>query len=384
LILSEKSLFSVSLVVPPCGTAEQVQQKTPNKNTLENTMKTNKDLNEILSTSFADVIGMEEAKRTARNNLAANFASRETPFPLRLESPVVLAPAGTGKTKLGLAWQQMMEKAGFETLAILPSVVRKLGGEWDELISFLTNDGARRSLFIDEAHELFASGRTVQLAKLGNLAMQALDGNRPDSQGVKFSDEITVQFHRANFQIILATNFPGKMPEALAGKSGRAKQIILPLYTEEESAQIAARMLENVGIRACEDSLRALGRVSRGSARPLEHLTAELRTLAILAEKSTVNKADILRAMINVGLFPMGFNSSEISVLQFLQSPSTQQTLAARFPHLDLPTLRGFFGHAFGNGLVAKTNGGFSLSDKGRRYFVDSKNAGFPVPALNK
>lgn len=342
-------------------------------------MNTQANIQTIIESSFSSLIGMNDAKARIADNIIVNQKAGK-----KLLSATVLAPAGTGKTKLGIAWQSALSQVGFDTLHILPSQVRKLGGEWDSVISFLTNDRAPRSLFIDEAHELFQSGRTVQLAKLGALAMSALDGNRPDSQAIPFSDEISVRFHRSEFNIILATNFPGKMPEALAGKSGRAPQIILPLYTEAESAQIAHRMLSAMGIRACEDSLRALGRVARGSARPLEHLTAQLETIAVKGDKETVNKSDILSAMISCGLFPLGFNASEISVLHFLQSPSVQSTVSARFPHLDNQTLRNFFGHALGNGLVGKTNGGMTLSDKGRRYFAESKKAGFPVPELAK
>lgn len=342
-------------------------------------MKNINEIETIIAKSFDGVVGMTDAKARVSDNLIVNQKAGKS-----LLSATVLAPAGTGKTRFGIAWQSALSACGFDTLHILPSQVRKLGGEWDSLIAFLTNDRAPRSLFIDEAHELFQAGRTVQLAKLGALGMSALDGNRPNSQDIPFSDEISVRFHRAEFNIILATNFPGKMPEALAGKSGRAPQIILPLYTEAESAEIAYKMLLAMGIRACEDSLRTLGRVARGSARPLEHLTAQLETIAVKNDKETVNKADILQAQISCGIFPLGFNASEIAVLHFLQSPNVQSTVTARFPHLDAQTLRNFFGHALGNSLVGKTNGGMALSDKGRRYFAESIKAGFPVPALNK
>lgn len=337
------------------------------------------EVNAIIETTFADVVGMHDAKKRVADNIRCNAIAGKN-----LLSATALAPAGTGKSKFCIAWQSALAKLGFETLHILPSQVRKLGSKWDETISFLTNDTARRSLFIDEGHEIFASGRTVQLAKLGSLAMSALDGNRPDCDAIPFSDEISVRFHRAEFNLILATNFPGKMPQALAGKDGRCPQIILPLYTEEQSAEIAHKMLAKKGIRACEDSLRALGRVARGTARPLEHLTAQLETIATLARKETVNKTDILSAMISCGLFPLGFNRAEIDVLHFLQTPNIQSTLAARFPHLDVQTLREFFGHALGNGLIGKTNGGMTLTTAGRRYFVESAKIGFPLPALAK
>jgi Holliday junction resolvasome RuvABC ATP-dependent DNA helicase subunit len=329
-----------------------------------------------IAAPFNNLIGMEAAKAVLVDNLAANSTGK-----VPLLSAVILAPAGTGKTALAKALCKAREVSGAAVLEILPSAVRKLGAAWDEVVNFLAAPGPK-TLFIDEAHELFTPGRTVQLAKLGSLCMAALDGNRPDNQAIKFSDELEIQFHRHSCQIILATNFPGKMPEALAGKSGRAFRLELPLYSDGEVAQIAHLMLSAKGIAGNEDSLASLARVARGSARPLEHLTAALFTRAVLAGKATVNKADILAAMITCGLFPLGFSREEIKCLEFLKNANTQAVLAARFPNLDSPTLRAFMAHGLGNGLIGKTNGGFSLTDKGRRYFTDCAALKFPVPVL--
>ena len=336
---------------------------------------TPKDISFIVA-PFAALVGMDAAKSIAIDNIHANQKGN-----VPLLSPVILAPAGTGKTAFSLAWQSAMENTGAETMAILPSQIRRLGKEWDALINFLVRPG-RKSLFIDEAHELFTTGRTVQLAKIGSLAMAALDGNRPDWQDVKLSDEISIGFDRRECQIILATNFPGKMPEALAGKSGRSFRLELPLYSDREIAEIAGLMLTAKGIKGNEDSLSSLARVARGSARPLEHLTAALYTRAVLAGKATVNKEDILAAMITCGLFPLGFSREEIRCLEALKTASTLSVIAARFPNLDSVTLKTFMSHALGHSLVGKTNGGFVLTDKGRRYFSECAALKFPVPAL--
>lgn len=329
-----------------------------------------------IAESFAPLVGMEGAKSVLIDNLAAN-AKGNVP----LISPIIIAPAGTGKTALALAQLNARESTGADVMTVLPSAVRKLGKEWDAVVNFLVAPGPK-SLFIDECQELYAPGRTVQLAKLGSLCMSALDGNRPDFQSVKFSDELSIGFNRQECQIILATNFPGKMPEALAGKSGRAFRLELPLYSDSEVAQIAHLMLTAKGITGNEESLSALARVARGSARPLEHLTAALFTRAVLANKSTVNKADILAAMITCGLFPLGFSKEEIKCLEFLKNANPQSVLAARFPNLDSPSLKTFMAHGLGNGLIGRTNGGFALTDKGRRYFVECAALKFPVPVL--
>lgn len=339
-------------------------------------MKTQFDISTACA-PFASLIGMDAAKSVIIDNIHANQIGR-----VALLSAVILAPAGTGKTALALKWLESAENCGANTLHVLPSEVRKLGKEWDALTNFLCLPG-RKFLFIDEAHELFQSGRTVQLAKLGSLCMAALDGNRPDLQSVRFSDELEIQFNRHECQIILATNFPGKMPEALAGKAGRAFRLEIPLYTDAEIAEIAKLMLAAKGITGNEESLTALAKVARGSARPLEHLTAALFTRAVLAGKSTVNKADILAAMITCGLFPLGFSKEEIRCLEFMRTANTQAVLAARFPNLDSASLRAFMSHGLGNGLIGKTNGGFALTDKGRRYFTECASLKFPVPSLS-
>ncbi len=338
-------------------------------------MKTQINIAEIAS-PFNALIGMDGAKTVLVDNIHANAIGN-----VPLISPVILAPAGTGKTALAEAHCKARALAGADVLTVLPSAIRKLGGAWDELVSFLCGYGPK-TLFIDECHELFAPGRTVQLAKLGSLCMAALDGNRPDHQTVKFSDEMEISFNRQECQILMATNFPGKMPEALAGKSGRAFRLELPLYSDSEVAQIAHLMLTAKGIKGNEESLASLARVARGSARPLEHLTAALFTRAVLAGKHTVNKEDILAAMVTCRLFPLGFSSEEIKCLEFLKNANTQAVLAARFPNLDGPSIKTFMAHALGNALVGKTNGGFTLTDKGRRYFVECAAMKFPVPVL--
>ncbi len=349
----------------------------PNPPAFHYIMSTSKkiDMSEIAA-PFNVLIGMDAQKTILIDNLAANMIGS-----VPLLSMVFLAPAGTGKTALGKALCKAREVAGADTMEILPSAVRKLGGAWDDLVNFLCQPGPK-TLFIDEAHELFQSGRTVQLAKLGSLCMSALDGNRPDYQTVKFSDELEISFNRQECQIVLATNFPGKLPEALAGKSGRAFRLEIPLYSDAEVAGIAHLMLSSKGITGNEESLTALARVARGSARPLEHLTAALFTRAVLAGKTTVNKSDILAAMVTCGLFPLGFSREEIRCLEFLKNANTQAVLAARFPNLDGPSIKTFMAHGLGNGLIGKTNGGFALTDKGRRYFTDCAALKFPVPVL--
>jgi Holliday junction resolvasome RuvABC ATP-dependent DNA helicase subunit len=329
-----------------------------------------------IASPFNSLIGMDSSKAVLVDNLAANQTGR-----VPLLSMVVLAPAGTGKTALCKALCKARAASGAAVLEILPSAVREKGKPWDAVVNFLAAPGPK-TLFVDEAHELYDIKRTVQLAKLAALCMGALDGNRPDNQNVKFSNELEIGFNRHECQIVLATNFPGKMPEALTGKSGRAFRLELPLYSDGEIAQIAHLMLSEKGIKGNAESLESLARVARGSARPLEHLTGALFTRAVLEGKSTVNKEDIQKAMVTCSLFPMGFSKEEVRCLHFLQSANTQAVLAARFPNLDTGSLRNFMSHALGNGLIGKTNGGFILTDKGRRYFTDCLALKFPVPVL--
>jgi Holliday junction resolvasome RuvABC ATP-dependent DNA helicase subunit len=178
---------------------------------------------------------------------------------------------------------------------------------------------------------------------------------------------------------MFATNFPGKLPEALGGQSGRAPRVELELYNEEQLKRILLNMLDAEKIRACEESLGIVARCGRGTARPLENVTRKLATnlLASGGEKRTVNKVDIFQALIDCQMFPLGYSMAEIEVLQSLTRPMTQQVVLARFPKLDLETWRKFLGYGMGNAHVGKDNGGFVLADKGRRYLQSLNKEGF-------
>lgn len=326
---------------------------------------------DIKSACFNHIIGQTQAVRQLIQSVMAVINGHGDLF-----SGLLLAPAGTGKTALLKAYgAALVEFCQIPSLVVTPQEFRRLGDSWNELLKLL--DGGRYFLAIDECHELY-TGKTVQTAKIASFAMRALDGNYKGG-GIKLSDELIVDFSRKHCSIMLATNFPGKLPEALGGTSGRAERLELALYSEDELKRILLNMLGAKKIRACEESLGIVARCGRGTARPLEHVTRKLDTnLLAEGDKRTVNKADIFTALKDCQMFPLGYARSEIDVLLGLENTAmTQQVVLARFPKLDLPSWRQFVGYAMGNCHVGKANGGFVVADKGRKYLEALRKEGF-------
>lgn len=346
-------------------------------------MSTIEKIVSVIKDAFDSLVGMTAAKNLARENILAN---KKDPSKKALLSPIILAPAGTGKTALAKAWQKEMRANGFKTIAFdSPAEFRKVSIEgqssrWEELLAFLVEPG-KKSIFIDEAHMLWErENRTVQYAKVCALCLKALDGNNKGIFSVQFSENTEVVIDRREFQIILATNFPKKLPEALGGKNGRLTQIHLELYSRSEIGKIASLMLAEKSLKANEESLCTFADVVRGSARPLEKLVEQLETRCINTGKSSINKEDIKFAMISLEWFPLGFNKIELKCLNYFNKTRSIKELEYGFPELDSGERKALQGYALVHGLIGKTNGGFGLTDKGRRYFSDLPKLGFTVP----
>lgn len=331
-----------------------------------------KPTKEIDLSPFNGIIGQSLAVRQFQQGVRAQVNGGNS------LSCLTLAPAGGGKTHLCNAFGRALEiNCGVAFHATTPTLFRRLGTEWDtvrELIAL-----GDYCLFIDECHELFESGATVQQKNLRSFLMRALDGNFSGGS-IQFGEDV-VNFSRKNCGVVMATNFPHKLPEAMRT---RATKIELELYSEAQLATIAAKMLENKGIRANEDSLKIMARCGRGTARIMEKMAEKLET-NLIAEggKSTANKADIFQALIDCQYYPRGFSQAEIEMLAFI-APSPRrlnqiETVCAKLGK----GVKASIAYALVTGFVYQTTGGFHLSDKGRRYFDDCAKAGFPVPELN-
>jgi Holliday junction DNA helicase RuvB len=295
----------------------------------------------------------------------------------KLISPLFLAPAGTGKTYLAQGYANALKSVfGLPVLFTSVAKIRKLGENWTELLTFLGQDGY--VLFLDEIHELWQKP-TAQNAKIIEFLRAAMDGNFRGGE-VEIGDGFTLNFDRRTCAIMGATNYPGVMSEAVRS---RFERVELDLYSEDELIAIIKMMLEREGLKACDESLRIAAKCGRGTARVPEKMVEKMVT-NLMADgwKSTINKSEIFQALVDSKYFPLGFDQSELETLCAMKNPASTSTLLAGNKKMDKDTLRDLIGYTLGLGMIAKVSGGFTLTDKGRRYFVDCGKEKFPVPAL--
>lgn len=343
-----------------------------------------KDALAKVTACFANIVGMHEI---VAELIKASMSYYNGGF---LVSPLLVAEAGKGKTRILMAWQQALEYLGLKVILAQPSEFRKSDDEmWIMVKGLITDPGRDYVLIIDEAHELWQSGATVQLKKIGSLCLKALDGNFPGG-GVPLGDNILAFFDQ-RCAIALATNFPARIPEAIGGKSGRAFKLVFPDYSANDLGKITKLLAKGKGISLDEKACKIIANCGRGTARPIEHVVKQLGLSLASGEKkkTEVSRADVLSALRALQMFPRGLSIDEVRLLQRCIGKAVPDRIQqAMFPSMDAGTLRkgraylmqdteGKDGAIDGQPLLVPVTGGFMTSDKGKRYLSDLKEAGF-------
>lgn len=331
---------------------------------------------------FSHIVGMEEQVAELIRSVMSFFNGGE------LVSILIEAEAGKGKTALLAAYAKALELVGITAIQVTPSEFRKSGDEtWAEIMNALCEQRHDYALLIDEGHELFANGATVQLKKIASFALKALDGNFKGGT-IRLGDNIIAEFHRKNCALALATNFPGRIPEAIRS---RAFRMILPDYSEKDLQKILLGMATKNGLTLAAETAKIIAKCGRGTARPMEQIVRQLNIQLASAErqKSTVNRDDVIDALRSLQMFPRGLNVNEVKLLErCAHNPVPDRIQQAMFPGSDAATLRksraylmlpteGKNGDLDGAPFLAPVTGGFMTTDKGKRYLDDCRKAGF-------
>ncbi len=313
---------------------------------------------------FASIIGQSPIVHALKESIAAHLNGGE------LVSPLLIAPAGTGKTAILSAYGHALKDTGKKVIICTATEFRKsTDALWSDICGMIDDAERGWALLIDEGQELFdAKVNTQQVSKIRALCMKALDGNFRGGD-IPLSDELIARFNRKNCVIGLATNYPGKLPEALRT---RAELMNLSLYNEAELIQILVQMLSKRELRGNEESLGIIARCGRGTARPMEQIARQLQRQndASGEGKSTVNKADIMNALRSLQMFPQGMSPTEMRIMsRMIENPTSDASVLAGFPNLDVTTWRLSRAHMLSRGFLEEA--------KGRKYKTSAKGARF-------
>lgn len=332
---------------------------------------------------FSPIIGMNEQKTQLIESCMSGYNGGE------FVSPYIEAEAGMGKTRLMQAYADALEIVGLYVLILQPNEFRKSGDAgWTQLINCLCERRTRYAVLIDEMHELFQAAATVQCKKIASFLLKALDGNFHGGS-VQLGDNIVANFNRKDCVIVGATNYPGRVPEAI---KSRAARMILPEYSVEDLRKILVMMIKSSGLTIDEKESKMIAKCGRGTARPMEKIVRQLGITLSSAQgdRKKVNRDDVLHALRQLQMYPRGLDRNEVLILQRCRtSPVADRIMQQMFPGMDVPALRRSRAYLMQetegiNGepdqpLLGPVTGGVQTTPKGNRYLAEIQKTGFAI-----
>jgi len=291
------------------GWRKVAPEKTTNQN---QKMKT--EIMKKIASAYAGIVGQS---RLVENRILAHTAHA-----MGSDAPtsfLLTGAAGLGKTaflKADLAARcesvAIRRERDAETLFLRsPQDVRLAGDAYFDLISQIeSGDG----VVIDELHEIDIRP-TVQTAKIKACLKALLDNGAGATRRVRLDDDTTIARHVGEIYFAAGTNFPERIKDGAAIISRFGGETPLALYSVDELTAILLMMAEANGLRIAENTVRLIAQCGRGTARPLESILAHLCRVAVVADKSTINRAEALDAMRSLELFPLGVSAREVSIM---------------------------------------------------------------------
>lgn len=326
---------------------------------------------------FSTVIG----QTTAKARLESAVQSAENGGPAL--SPLITGPKGNGKTHIAEAYCRGLEDIGFAVLRTQPDDIRTEDGARD-MFSLVTS-GDRFCIWIDETH-LLRDKETVWGKRARAMLMRLLDRNNHNKPILLVDDE-TATFNPTKGVFIATTNFPNKLDSSGAMQS-RFDSIQLDLYTEDELIGILELMLNAEGfVNLNEKTLRLIAQCGRGTARPMEKIVQQLSICHKASGKrqQTLNREEVLKALIMAQMFPLGVSHSEVEILiRARNKRMLDRTILAAIPSMDRIALRDSKGYLTESGFLHETSSGVQTTDRGGRFLESLKRDKFTLPTIRE
>jgi Holliday junction resolvasome RuvABC ATP-dependent DNA helicase subunit len=331
----------------------------------------------MLNPHFKNIVGQEIA--VTRLSESIESASKGG----TALSPLVMAPAGAGKSHIMRAYGDGLEEIGFNVLRFkTPQEFRQKDGNFTAIRDLILG-GGKWALLVDEAHEFMggvgAMGPTNQTKLIWAFVRKALE--KQDGRPISFDGENAVVFDRKENVVCLATNFPHMLDKSGAFQS-RCDSVHLELYSREELVKILHIMLKEAGFKPANDNtLMMIANCGRGTARPMERIVEQLKvSLAAAGGKETINRDDVIHALRLSKMLPMGVQPWEANLMvRCLKAPVRDNIIRAILPQIEVAEFRNSKGYLLGAGLMTQTTHGLQTSNNGQKYLAETKKLGFNV-----
>lgn len=269
-----------------------------------------------ISSAYAGYIGQSEIVQARIRAHSAFAAGGDSPCNL-----FVTGEAGLGKSALlerdcvarAVAAEYRFGEPCAPVLLESADEIRRAGDKYDTLIRAITNGcGA----VIDEIHEV-DNAPTNQTRRLKRILKCLLD-DRHDMRHVVLDDETEITLPREKVFFAVGTNFPCKIKDGKAIISRFKRETALQPYTFDEKMAIFTIMLKSCKLRMDERTASLIVKCSRNTIRPMRDIVEYLEQGAIIENKWTVNREEVLTAARVLKLFPYGLNETEVGMLVYI------------------------------------------------------------------
>jgi Holliday junction resolvasome RuvABC ATP-dependent DNA helicase subunit len=329
------------------------------------------DINEIkklIPTLFDKIIGQEAAKKKIFFYL--NSYLHTGIFP----NIIITAPKGQGKTTLakeiarGLPLLDENGKVVMEPDPKNPEKTRVARKTFVEINCtvvksvpwFIENvlvkfAGKKVTFFFDEASEIKDEVEKALLSMLNP---------NPENKNVFVYQDYVCDIDFRDMTFIFATSEPQSVFHALID---RLKRIDLEEYTPSDLAKIVQRGAKEVKFE--DVALENVATVLRGNARAAQMMAEEV--MAFLRGRTAFNSKDWKNMREQLGIYPLGLNSGEISILRHLRASSegvSLTALAAKTGFTRQALQRDYEMHLQKHGLMDIQTTGRIITIKGRDY----------------
>ena len=242
---------------------------------------------------FDDYIGQQSIKDNLKILLQA-AAERNHPA----EHILFYGPPGLGKTTLA---HLIAKETNRSLKATSGPAIEKVG----DLASILTNLQPGDILFVDEIHRLNKTIEEVLYPAMESGVLDIIIGKGPSAR--------TIQLDLPPFTLVAATTRIALLSAPLRSRfSGGTFR--LEFYKEEEIAQILKRSAQILGVKADEEGISVIAKLSRFTPRTANYFLKRGRDYAQVYKKD-LDQDTVRKALNLLGIDELGLSESDRQIL---------------------------------------------------------------------
>lgn len=273
-----------------------------------------------------------------------------------MDHVLLSGPPGLGKTSLAML---IAGALGSEMHLVSGPAIEKKG----DLAAVLTNLKPNDVLFIDEIHRMHISVEEILYSAMEDFRLDILIGQGASAR--------TMQIDLLPFTLIGATTRSGLLSNPLRDRF--MAHLTFDYYPAETLAKIIAANAVKLSMDLSPDSKFEIARRARGTPRIANRILRRVRDYTLVARKSTVDLADVQKALQLMDIDELGLDSMDRKILQVMKQyysggPVGIEALSATLGE-DKQTIEEVYEpYLLKQGLILRTPRGRVLSDEATRH----------------